>query len=188
VRSAPEVPAGVADAAVAVADPLDLLYRPQALDVPVMTPRDGPIAAIDPAARGPVATAAVASDDAAAPDAVQVLAESAPPVELLAVRPSWVRVSSADGTVLFEKILEAGESYVVPQFPEPAVLRTGNAGSVYFKVKGQAFGPAGEGANVVSNVALSPEALTQTFAAADPTADPDLATLVNVAEAAPAAP
>jgi cytoskeletal protein RodZ len=189
VRSAPEVaPEGgdlVAEAAT-VADPLDLLYRPQALDVPVMTPRDGPIAAIDPDNRLPAAPEAVATADAGAADAVQVLAESAPPVELLAVRPSWVRVSSADGTVLFETILEAGQTYVVPQFEEPAVLRTGNAGSVYFKVKGQAFGPAGEGASVVSNVALSPEALTQTFAAADPAADPDLATLVNVAEVAPA--
>jgi cytoskeletal protein RodZ len=186
IRSAPEAPAAAegASEAVAVADPLDLLYRPQALDVPVMTPRDGPIAAIDPENRGPSAAPGLDVAEAATPDPVQVLAESAPPVELLAVRPSWVRVSAADGTVLFEKILEAGESYVVPQFPEPAVLRTGNAGSVYFKVKGQAFGPAGEGASVVSNVALSPEALTQTFAAADPAADPDLATLVNVAEAA----
>ena len=36
---------------------------------------------------------------------VQVVASAQPGVEILAVRPSWVRVSSADGTVLFEKIL-----------------------------------------------------------------------------------
>jgi hypothetical protein len=116
---------------------------------------------------------------------VQVLAAAAPPVELLAVRPSWVRVSAADGTVLFEKILDAGETYVVPQFEEAALLRTGNAGSVYFKVNGQAFGPAGEGASVVSKVALTPTALTQSYAAADLTADPDLARVVNVADASP---
>jgi cytoskeletal protein RodZ len=189
VRSAPETAGDVLAEDVAevaaVADPLDLLYRPQALDVPVMTPRDGPIAAIDPDDRTPADAPALASADASSPDGVQVLAEAAPPVELLAVRPSWVRVSAADGTVLFETILEAGQTYIVPQLEQAAVLRTGNAGSVYFKVKGQAYGPAGEGASVVSNVALSPEALTQSFAAADPAADPDLATLVNVAEAVP---
>jgi cytoskeletal protein RodZ len=188
VRSAPEMAddtAGAAAELAAVADPLDLLYRPQALDVPVMTPRDGPIAAIDPDDRMPAATPSLAAADVTAPDAVQVLAETAAPVELLAVRPSWVRVSAADGTVLFEAILEAGQTYVVPQLEQAAVLRTGNAGSVYFKVNGQAYGPAGEGASVVSNVALSPAALTQAFAAADPAADPDLATLVNVAEVAP---
>lgn len=197
VRSAPMADEGVAGEdgdpdgtaeVAAVADPLDLLYRRQALDVPVMTPRDGPIAAIDPDDNTPATALAVAAADVPEADPVQVLAESAPPVELLAVRPSWVRVSAADGTVLFEKILEAGETYVVPQFEEPAVMRTGNAGSVYFKVMGQAFGPAGVGASVVSNIALSPEALTQSFAAADPGADPDLATLVNVAEAVGADP
>ena len=40
------------------------------------------------------------------------LAEEAPEVVLIAVRPAWVRVRSADGSVLFEKILDAGEEYV----------------------------------------------------------------------------
>ncbi len=205
VRSAPAAaPAAAVAAAGVVADPLDLLYRPQALDVPVMTPRDGPIAAINPRAAAPATATATAIAAAVAavagappgsapasapdtvPDTVQVLADAAPPVELLAVRPSWVRVSSADGTVLFEQILDAGETYVVPQFAEPAVLRTGNAGSVYFRVRGQPFGPAGAGASVVSNIALSPEALVQDFAAADPAADPDLARMVAVAEVLPA--
>ena len=34
---------------------LDRLYRPQALEAPVMTPRDGPIAAIDPGLPDPAA-------------------------------------------------------------------------------------------------------------------------------------
>ena len=54
---------------------------------------------------------------------MQVVEADAPAVELLAVRPSWVRVQSADGTVLFEKVLDAGERYVVPQMEAPAVLR-----------------------------------------------------------------
>ncbi|MFM2389845.1 MAG: hypothetical protein RLZZ437_1400 [Pseudomonadota bacterium] len=166
---------------------LERLYRPEALDVPVMEARDGPIASIDPRVNGLPGVAAPASATAeatqAAPD-VQVVASNAPPVELLAVRPSWVRVSAADGTVLFEKILDAGERYVVPQFEEPATLRTGNSGSIYFAVNGQTYGPAGPGANVVKDVALTPVALTERYAVADLTGDADLAQFV--AEVLPA--
>jgi hypothetical protein len=164
------------------------LYRPQALDVPVLVSRDGPIAAINPR-RGEALvldTSLVLAEaiDAAVADAVQVVEAGAPAVELLAVRPSWVRVQAADGTVLFEKVLDAGERYVVPQMQEAAVLRAGNSGSVYFAVKGQTYGPAAPGAQVVKNIALTPEALTAAFAVADLTGDADLARYVTVAEAA----
>ncbi len=175
VRSAPE---GTETAAADVqADPLDRLYRPQALDVPVMTSRDGPISAIDP--RGAGGVAPVGQQVRRWPTPRRSIRcrwwpPDAPPVELLAVRPSWVRVSSADGTVLFEKILESGERYVVPQLQEPATLRTGNSGSVYFAVNGATYGPAGPGANVVKDVPLSPDALTTRYLAADMTGDADL--------------
>ena len=173
-------------------DLMDRLYRPQALDVPVLTSRDGPIASIDPRQTGTLASGAPADlasavdgalNEALEGDAVQVVAEAAPPLEILAVRPSWVRVQSADGTVLFEKILDAGERYAVPQLEEPPVLRAGNSGSVYFAVNGTTYGPAAPGAAVVKNVALSAENLTQTFAAADLSRDADLARFVNVAQA-----
>ncbi len=164
---------------------LERLYRPEALDVPVMEARDGPIAAIDPRVNGLPATVTAATTTPATESAeVQVVASNVPPVELLAVRPSWVRVSAADGSVLFEKILDAGERYVVPQFEDPATLRTGNSGSVYFAVNGQTFGPAGPGANVVKDVPLTPDALTTRYAAADPAGDADLAQFV--AEITPA--
>lgn len=193
VRSAPEA----AGTQMAGADPVadgaqfDRLYRPQALDVPVMVSRDGPIASID--YRGPAAPAtalaaggATGGTDPSAPgtNAVQVVEAVVPAVELLAVRPSWVRVQSADGTVLFEKILDAGERYVVPQMEAPTVLRAGNSGSVYFAVNGQTYGPAAPGAQVVKNVELSPEALTATYQVADLTGDPDLAAIVALAETA----
>lgn len=188
----------------AQAELMDRLYRPQALDVPVLTSRDGPIAAIDPRQTGTLATAtqsaaiasavetALGAPEEADPDAageVRVVAE-VPQLEILAVRPSWVRVQSADGTVLFEKILDAGERYAVPQLEEPPVLRAGNSGSVYFAVNGKTYGPAAPGAAVVKNVALSAESLTQTFAAADIAGDADLARFVDVAqmESAPVAP
>lgn len=158
------------------ANMMDRLYRPQALDVPVLVARDGPIAAIDPRLPSDGATTgALAATDPLMEDGVQVMAEVKPGVEVLAVRPAWVRVSSADGTVLFEKILDAGERYAVPTLEEPAVFRTGNSGSVYFVVNGTTYGPAAPGANVAKDIALSPEALTQKYAAADASRDDDLA-------------
>lgn len=194
------VPVGTAGASSAE-DPVlegaqgyDRLYRPQALDVPVIVARDGPIAGIDPRRGGTPgrdAGFAIAPDggQAVAPQdgLVQVVEADAPRVELLAVRPSWVRVQSADGTVLFEKILDAGERYVVPQMEAPALLRAGNSGSVYFAVNGQTYGPAAAGAQVVKNVALSPESLTASYQLADLSVDPDLAAIVAMAEAAPEA-
>ncbi len=183
-------PAQVAEGT-AAPDLMDRLYRPQALDVPVLVPRDGPIAAIDPrGAAGTAVDAAVAEAVDGADSPVQVVADVKPGVEILAVRPSWVRVNSADGTVLFEKILEAGERYSVPPLETAAVFRTGNSGSVYFVVNGVTYGPAAPGANVVKDIQLAPETLTASFTQADPTADEDLAKVMtaDASGTAPAAP
>lgn len=194
------------------AEGLDRLYRPEALDVPVLIARDGPIsalspdevgvladaadparpgaadaAAVDAAVEAAVATAAgVAGGSGIVPDgsgAVRVFGPDAPKVAIFAVRPSWVRVRSADGAVILEKILDAGEKYVLPSLEAAPTLHSGNSGSIYFAVNGAAYGPAGEGASVVKNVVLAPDALTQVYAAADPAADAALADFVAVAEA-----
>ena len=172
-------------------DTLDRLYRPEALDVPVLVARDGPIAAIDPRTVG--ALAGAAGDPAAAEAAeaaplgespVQVVAADAPEVELLAVRPAWVRVQAPDGTVIFEKILDAGERYALPKLEEPPVLRVGESGALYFAVNGTTYGPAGARGVVTKDVTLSPEALTANYALADLSSDDDLARYVAVADAA----
>lgn len=181
------------------ADALDRLYRPQALDVPVLVARDGPIATLDPKANNrmfPEHTIAREMAPLSIPvvppeledvvqdqDLVQVVAADVPDVVLFAVRPSWVRVSSADGTVLFEKILDAGEQYVLPKTEEPPLLRAGNAGSVYFAVNGENYGPAGVGPSVVKDVALAPGELKGAFEIADVTKDTDLAKFVAFAQA-----
>ena len=171
---------------------LDRLYRPQALDAPVLVPRDGPIAAIDPASVGvladPVAetVAAAVATPVLGETPVQVVQADAPGVELIAVRPSWVRVSAADGTVLFEKVLDAGERYVVPATGEPPLLRAGESGAIYFAVNGATYGPAGDAGSVTKNIALTPDALTGRYAAADPASDADLARAVALASALPA--
>ena len=189
----------------------DRLYRPEALELPVMIARDGPIASIDPASvgalaqkapedtRGPrpdnlpfsvplqaaatqtVASEPLESDNLLPP--VQVVAEASPGISLFAVRPSWVRVRGADGTIVFEKILDAGEKFDVPVTENPPTLRAGNAGSLYFTVAGQTYGPVGDGPAVVKDVLLDSEVLTVNYAIADASGDSDLARFVAVAEA-----
>jgi hypothetical protein len=173
VRSAP------AAQVVAEESGAERVLRPDALSVPVLVARDGPIAAIKPAEVTTVVDQAVA--EVVAEEApVQVVENVAPGVELVAVCPAWVRVSAADGTVLFEKILNAGERYAVPALEQAPVLRSGNSGSVYFVVDGKTFGPAAEGAQVVKNVSLASASLTAAYQPADLGAE---GALINVADA-----
>lgn len=168
---------------------MERLYRPQALDMPVLISRDGPIAAIDPSKTGALARQAAAAappllgPGLPAGEDVQVSAPEAPAVALVAARPAWVRVSAADGTVLFEKTLDAGERYIVPQMEVPALLRAGNSSAIYFLVNGQTYGPAAAGPEVVKDVPLSAEALHLAYQPADPAADAELAKAVALAEA-----
>jgi len=185
-----EAEAGTAAAnAAPTTEALDRLYRPQALEVPVLVARDGPISTLPPGAMGAlampeppqlVAAAEPVAEDA--PDiedaAVKVVEDRMPELAIFATRPAWVRVRAADGTVLFEKILDAGENYVLPKTEEPPVLRAGNSGSVYFAVNGEAYGPAANGAQVVKNLVLEQAALKESFQPVDLTADPGVATTV----------
>lgn len=166
---------------------LDRLYRPQALDVPVLVARDAPISQLSPDARGlftpdrPV-LAAVAPTPEVSP-VPKVIADDAPEVVLMAVRPAWVRVRSAEGTVLFEKILDAGEEYVLPATEGAPTLRAGMSGSVYFKLNGEIYGPAGEGTGTVRDLALDVNGLREDFEVADMNGDPELARIVALAAA-----
>lgn len=183
-------------------DALDRLYRPQALDVPVLVSRDGPIASLDPNAFGAlvpdpglsdaVALAAAETEtnvfgvDAALQQAlgsnIQVRETPVPAVEMVAVRPAWVRVRSADGTTIYEATMQPGDSFTVPQTEIPATLRVGESGAIYFAVNGIHYGPAGARGQVTSNLALSVDNLTESYAVADMTADSALAEVVRVAE------
>ncbi len=95
-----------------------------------------------------------------------------PGVTLVAVRPAWVRVSAADGTVVFEKILDAGEEYEVPLTEEPPLLRAGMSGSLYVSVEGELRGPLGPGTSTIRNVALDSTAMKDGYEVADLAADP----------------
>lgn len=165
-------------------------HRPEALDTPIIVSRDGPIAAINPHADAVETSDSdirsaidLALAEAETGQTVQVTSDGPPIVEVLAVRPSWIRVRASDGTVLFEKVLDAGERYTVPQSETPATLRAGNSGSVYLLVNGEPFGPTAPGAQVVDQIALSPDAVTERFAMADPEGDQALRDFIAVAQA-----
>ncbi|KMW56421.1 hypothetical protein AIOL_001375 [Candidatus Rhodobacter oscarellae] len=179
---------------------LDRLYRPQALDVPVMTARDAPIASLDPTkiatlvevpdstptdvaplSADPVSIAlaeALGVDLPEAP-AVQVTEKDIPEVVMYASNPAWVRVSAADGTTLFERIMDANETWTLPKTEVTPLLRTGYAGAIYFLVDGQPYGPAGKGATVGKNIALSANDLKSVYGVTSDLEDIDLDAIIQ---------
>ncbi len=195
---------------------LDRLYRPQALDVPVLTARDAPISTLDPSEVGTFrpelpsadtapsnfasdtapanfssnnALASVTAEEPGVETPVvspQVLSDQPQGVRMVAVRPAWVRVRAADGTVLFEGIMNAGDTWDVPVTEEPSELRVGESGSIYFALNGQHYGPAGPSGQVTSGLALDAQTLAAALQVADLNQDEDLlryvAELQGVAE------
>ena len=182
-----------ADASPSTPDALDRLYRPQALEAPVLVARDGPIAALDPSLNGALAGVTsseeitdiekvAANTDVEPTTGVQVLAQNPNEVVLFAVRATWVQVSAEDGTVLLSKVLDKGETYAVPSEGSPKV-RTGNAGGLYFLADGRTFGPSGGNGTVVKNIELNVASIETTYTQADLDRDPELVdVLVAMAE------
>ena len=186
------------------AEALDRLYRPQALDTPVLVARDGPIVSLDrregealaaaaavPSAPSfnPFAPAAAAETVTAAAEmtgapTVRVTEGPQPELAVVAVREAWVRVRAADGSTLYEATMQPGDTYVVPQLDEAPSLRVGESGAIYFAVNGTPFGPAGP-RGAVSTVALDTTGITAAYTVADIAADQALADIVNVAQLTP---
>ncbi len=170
------------------------LYRRQESEVPILAPRDGPIAAIDPdrvglLARGGAARPAAAVTVAATPatpgvaDPAAVSAAAAGPAILdpesdapqlnatvepaaltvVAERAAWIRVYLADKTVIFERILETGETYSPPPDIAQPLIWAGNSGSVYVRLGATLRGPLGSGTRTVRDIVLDPAAIAERF-------------------------
>ncbi|UOA26995.1 RodZ domain-containing protein [Pseudosulfitobacter sp. DSM 107133] len=168
---------------------LDRLYRPQALDVPVLVARDAPIATIDPRSVGNFAQTPDADSPVLAgaeplkpekPAVPQVVENEAPVLQMVAVRPSWVRVRGADGTVIYETVMQPGDTWTAPATEEPPVLRTGESGAIYFAMNGKFYGPVGPNGAVTSNLPLEIAGLQETYLPVDVSTDSGL---VRYAEA-----
>lgn len=78
-------------------------------------------------------------------------------VEIKAVADCWIQVRGADQSVVFSRVLKAGESYQVPR--PGLILRTGNAGALAIVVDGKATPAIGAVGTLRRNVTLEPEAL-----------------------------
>ena len=177
---------------------LDRLYRPQALEVPILVARDAPISSLDPSQIGNFKPAQATSyvNDSSEPNlglaeilanstlnsVPKVVEDSPPRLALFAVRPAWVQVKASDGTTIYEQIMSPGEEFILPQTEVAPRLRAGMSGSLYFAVIGALYGPAGDGAKVVKQIPLSVDALTQTYQLADIEIDPHLQKIVAEAE------
>ncbi|TFL19691.1 helix-turn-helix domain-containing protein [Jannaschia formosa] len=213
-NAAPEV-AGVDMPAT---EALSRLYRPQALDAPILTARDQPISTIDPglperdlagapagmsgpdAARAAVrANGIQAGVDLAlaealgeqpaedAPATPQVLASEPDAVVIVATATAWVRVRTADGSTIFERTMQAGDTYEIPASEGAVSVRTGNTGATYFSVAGTTYGPVAPGADVTTTQ-VAAATIGEDFPSVDPNADSDINRLVAELAVEPALP
>ena len=165
----------------ATSEQLDRLYRPQALDVPVLTARDAPISTLDPSFSNnfdieeklnifEIVTNGSETgitekllNKGLEETSIQVVQELPPSIAVLVAENAWVQITAADGTVIYENIMLPGEEFVLPQLEIPPKLRAGMSGYVYFSVNGELFGPVGSGTSVRKNVELSATNIASTL-------------------------
>lgn len=160
---------------------LEEFYRPTELSVPRLTPRDGPISGIDSANFGifaePKPPVQIELAELAQPQVTEVGPLS---VDVVALNPAWVRVFNPNGDILFEKILDSGQRYRVPENAKAAMMRAGNSGSVYIMVGDQMYGPVGKATGVARKVKLDAETVPETYALVEEALDKPLAPPVNL--------
>ena len=149
---------------------LENLYRPSELILPLLTPRDGPISAIDPSSSG-----VYAQEDKSLIDleietstfkitqAPQVTEKEPKAIYVIAQKPAWVRIFEPNGNILFENILDTGQRYKVPKSAKSAMLRAGNSGFVYLMIGDDFYGPLGTSTGVAKKVNLQSEMIIENY-------------------------
>ena len=165
----------------ATSEQLDRLYRPQALEVPVLTARDAPISTLDPSFSNNfdieeklnISEIVTNGSETGITEkllnkgleetSIHVVQELPPSIAVLVAENAWVQITAADGTVIYENIMLPGEEFVLPQLEIPPKLRAGMSGYVYFSVNGELFGPVGSGTSVRKNVELSATNIASTL-------------------------
>jgi cytoskeleton protein RodZ len=109
------------------------------MDRPATSEGVAPPPQADPGSAGPPAT------------------KSSGQVEIKAVTDCWIQVRAADHSIVFSRVLKAGETYRVPR---PGLsLRTGNAGALTFAVDGKPAPPIGAIGELKRDVSLDGDAL-----------------------------
>ena len=151
------------------------IYRPQALDTPILEWRDGPISGLNPHTLGTFGSVntlklSVASKlNSSIPAGEKIpqlkLIKALPDrVQLLATEGVWMRIKDASGFILYEQIMNARSPFDVPSTEiAPIIDRAGNSGSLFFIVNGKLYGPAGEKSRTIKNVKLSAKNIINTY-------------------------
>jgi cytoskeleton protein RodZ len=147
-------PANPAPAAVAPAPQGATATAPQtnAATAPQMAVTPAPATPPTPAPAAPVPTTAAPASPAPATPAP---AAPATGQVITATADDWVEVRDATGTILFSRVLHAGESWPVPQ-EAGLTMTAGNAGGTVITVDGKAGAPLGAPGTVLRHYNLTP--------------------------------
>lgn len=124
------------------------------------TPAPSPSATIVSPASTPMsdATAPALTPPATAPaSAVKAAPVPGAGMVITATQESWIQVTTSNGTILFSKVLNPGQSWPVPQMPG-LKMTTGNAGGTVISTNGVAGQPLGAAGVVLRNYQLTPPA------------------------------
>jgi cytoskeleton protein RodZ len=159
---APQVPAPVTPPPAAAVSPAP--PPPPTAEAPASPATSAPppqIAAVSPQAAPPVAEAASQTP--------RQYGDNASPILIRATGDSWLQIRDPSGSVVFSRILRAGESYGAPSQPGH-VLATGSAGMLDIFVDGKKAPPIGRPGFTRRDVPLDGEKLLAGTAAVDPPA------------------
>ncbi len=135
-----------------------------------MTPRDGPISAIDPSISGVyVENTKSLNEKNKDLDTIefkktpQVTKIEPPAIYVVAQKPAWIRIYEPNGNILFENILDTGQRYEVPKSAQSAFLRAGNSGFVYLMIGNDFYGPLGTATGVAKKVNLQAKKILENY-------------------------
>lgn len=167
------------------------IYRPKALDMPIIESRDGPISGIDPNILGTFGSLNVSSlskpkkisDDLSK---MKIISQQKPEktvtdtVQLLAAEGVWIRIKDDAGSILYERIMDARKPLDLPVSKNKKFIdRAGNSGALFFVVNGKLYGPAGEKTRTVKNIELSARNIKSTYSLYTPGLESSLYSFLN---------
>ena len=72
-------------------------------------------------------------------------------INIFAKNPSWIRINDKGSSVVFEKILKAGEVLEIKDNWFDGTLRAGNAKDLFFLLNGVTYGPVSDNRKVIKN-------------------------------------
>ena len=110
----------------------------------------------------------------------QVTKFYSPSVDVIALKPAWVRVFDLYGNILFENILDTGQRYRVPESAKSPMMRAGNSGSVYIMIGESLYGPVGTATSVARRVILNADIVLEKYTLVENKLEKPLEPPVNI--------